>query len=234
MGSGKGGGGSQYTPEQLQQEQLYGQAYLQKYGDVAENWQGPAYEHYLRHGQGEGRIWGEELLGPKDNPFAGIDFGGGGGSSAADYAAEQERLREQERRIAGENERDRLYGDYMSAASSATDFINAQIKEEQANARLMGVDYKLSDEQKADRISNYFATIWSEGDQTRLENLFKEWGNAKGFEDWTITRGDASAYQPREGSEESIGTGTGLKPAITGQGQREDDELLGGASILGG
>lgn len=235
MGSGKGGGGGGYTPEQYQQEQLYGQAYLDKYADVAEGWQGPAYEHYLRHGQSEGRMWGEDLLGPKENPFAGIEFGGGGGGyDAAAAAAEQERLRQEERRIAGENERDRLYGDYMSAASSATDFINSQIKEEQANARLMGVDYNLSDEQKADRISNYFATIWSEGDQTRLENLFKEWGNAKGFEDWTITRGDASQYTPREGSEEGVGTATGIKPAITGQGQDEDEKMLGGASILGG
>ena len=231
---GKSGKGQNYTADQIQQETMFGQAYRDRYKDVAENWKGPAYEHYLRHGQAEGRMWGEEEDSGID--WSEIIWSGQPHESADDWAAEQERLREQERRIAGENERDRLYGDYMSAASSATDFINAQVKQEQANARLMGVDYKLSDEQKADRISDYFATIWSEGDQTRLEDLFKQWGNAKGFEDWTIRRGDASAFTPVEGSESGAGTSTGLpgRPSIAGQRPQDDENMLGVRSILGG
>lgn len=248
MGGGKGAPSTPaYNPAE-------GQAYLQRYPDVAQEGMDP-YTHYQRHGQGEGRYWGmgqqgglsyPGLIFPTDTGFFGGDWGmsggggGGGGSDMPSYeqqmADQQARLEAQEaerRRIEGENQRDALYANYLDAAGTATDYINKEIADEVANAQLLGIDYSITDEQKSTRISDYFATVWGEGQQQQLEALMGEWGNPKGFTDWTVTRGDASVYGEEQGAEETVGAGRGQKP----RGVLEEDEeaLLGGATaILGG
>ncbi len=169
------------------------------------------------------------------NMFAGMfeGAGAGGTSSGPSYAdqmaqqqAEYEQRLAEQRRAEGIAKRDSMYGNYLTAAGSATDYVNSQIDKERSNAALLGIDYNLDDAKKAERISNYFATVWGEGDQTQLEQAMSEWGNPSGFTDWTITRGDASAHQSADGGEETlVGTSQGKK--ILSGSLVDDDELLG-------
>lgn len=152
----------------------------------------------------------------------------------ADYQAQLQKQQAEAARTAGENDRDTLYSDYMSAAGSATDYINQQITQEQSNAALLGIDYQLDDAAKATRISDYFASIWGEGDQTRLQGLFDKWGNPEGFEDWTLERGDAGNVPGgTEGSEESVAGSKGRKPTLA-TGIDTADTTLGATTLLGG
>ena len=111
--------------------------------------------------------------------------------------------------------------------------MNAEIADEMAQAKLSGVDYDITDEQKQQRINNYFATIWGEGDQSRLESLIGEWGNPEGFEGFTVTRGDPSAYSTgTTGKEKTVAATKPIKPTIL---SGDEDTLLGGgATVLGG
>ena len=191
------------------------------------------YDEYLANG---GKASREEYYGanpgapgapPFSPDFPEFHYPGG---SADDYEAKLEAQRLKDLRTAGENDRDNLYSDYMSAAGSATDFINTQITQERANAALLGIDYDLTDEQKNTRISDYFASIWGEGDQSRLEGLFDKWGNPEGFEKFSIIRGDGSAVDGEENKSEIINTTTGTRPTLA----ENEEEVLGGLSILGG
>lgn len=171
---------------------------------------------------------------PPPDPFAfhfpeAPDYGALYAQQAADAAAAQQAAL----RKAGEQERDQLYADYLNAAGTATDFINTEIGREQANANLLGIDYGVTDDQKLTRISNYFASIWGEGDQSRLEGLFGQWGKPKGFDGFTLTRGNADAAEG--GSElpgdQGVATTQGTRPkkALTST----DEETLGNATVLG-
>jgi len=141
----------------------------------------------------------------------------------ADTLAEQQR---QAKIDAAVLERDNLYSSRMDAADAAVDFVNAQISQEQSNAALFNIDYKMSDELTAARINNYFATLWGEGDETQLANLMAEYGAPEGHQDFTVIRGDASAYESTVGSEEVVSTSSGTKPKAP-LGNEEDG--LGGA-----
>jgi len=157
---------------------------------------------------------------------SGVDFD-------AQMKQQQEALRQQEaerQRIAGQNQRDQLYAAYMDAAGSSTDYINSQINQEIANAKLLGIDYQMDDEIKTKRISDYFASVWGEGEQGQLEALMKQWGNPAGFKGFTITRGDASKVKGQAGGEEQVSAGVGQKPKILLQD--EEEQLLGGAQTL--
>ncbi len=163
---------------------------------------------------------------------------GGGVDFEAQMQAQQDMLAQQEaerRRIEGENQRDALYGSYMDAAGTATDYINQQVTEERANARLLGIDYQLDDEMKGQRISDYFASIWGEGQQQQLEALMGEWGNPKGFSGFAVTRGDAGNIKAEPGGEESVGTAKGLRPTVLDPNADAEEDVLGGVeTILGG
>lgn len=142
----------------------------------------------------------------------------------------QQQLADQERLI-GTQQRDELYSNYMSAAGTATDYITGEIADEQANARLLGIDYLITDEQKSQRISDYFASIWSEGDQQRLEGLIGKWGSPTGFSGYSVTRGDASKYAAKKGEEKTAAVSKGMKPTLATE---DEEETLGaGQTVLG-
>jgi len=152
------------------------------------------------------------------------------GPSYEDQLADQKALYDKQladqQRIQGLNDRDTLFGSYMDAAGTATDFISGEIDKERSNAALLGIDYEVTDEQKGSRISDYFATVWGEGDQTRLEGLIKQWGKPTGFTGFSVARGNGGAYSGVETSNETLATSQGLKPKTLAS---EDDEQPLGA-----
>ncbi len=124
--------------------------------------------------------------------------------------------------------RDQHISNYFSAANDATNYVSEKIASEKANAALMGVDYNMSDEIKGERISNYFSTLWSEGNQAELEGSFGEVG-AGGFEQ-TMWRGAGNETGPAEGSVGEEKTGGSIKPKPT---LIDEENTLGSTSILG-
>ena len=244
---GKGGGGSDYG--QMAYNNAFDAAQRgASYGSVESMFTGPNAQF------GEYGLAGFQAGGGQMPGAGGIHAGkpydffadamkgmhapsGGGVDFEAQMQAQQDMLAQQEaerQRIEGENSRDALYGQYMDAAGSATDYINQQIANEQANARLLGIDYQIDDEMKGTRISDYFASIWGEGQQQQLEALMGEWGKPAGFGGFTITRGDAGNIKGEPGGEESVGAGQGQRPTIVDPAAEEEDVLGGAATVLGG
>lgn len=240
MGGGKGGSSTpQYDP-------MEGQAYLNRNPDVYAAQMDP-WVHYQRHGQAEGRYWGldtpsffmpelpvweapEPVYEAPQQKQQQPDI-----PSYEEQMEDQQQLldeqqAEQERQL-GLSQRDELYTAYMDAAGSATDFINAEITDERANAALLGIDYNMTDEIKSQRISDYFATVWGEGQQSQLEGLIEAWGEPTGFDGFSIKRGNSDTYAPKEGSEKQVGKSQGVKPTIA---TAEEEDTLGTQSVLGG
>jgi hypothetical protein len=87
--------------------------------------------------------------------------------------------------------RDKAYSGYLNAAGQAADYVNNQIKGEQANAALLGINYDMNDAVKSQRINDHFASLWSEGDQASLDSYMKEFGNPEGFTGFSVKRGTA-------------------------------------------
>jgi hypothetical protein len=129
--------------------------------------------------------------------------------SAAQY---KQQLADQER-LAGVAKRDSLYSDYMTAASKATDYVNSEIQNEQANAKLFGLGYNVTDEQKTTRIQDYFSTIWGEGDHKALLSSMQTWGNPEGFTALPLERGTGKTYEVKPAKVETIATSQGMTPA---------------------
>jgi len=148
----------------------------------------------------------------------------------------EEQLAEQQRQM-GVQERDQLYSNYLTAAETAAAYVNDQIAQEQANAQLLGIDYTITDEQRQQRTSDYFASVWGAGDQARLETLINEYGAPEGFEDWLIVRGNAEGASPTtEASSTTVAVTRGepgtrrIPPTIL----TDEDNILGPpATILG-
>ena len=230
-GKGGGGGGAGSSVPGNYTASPEAEDYATRYPIYDAGWASTPEAHFERFGKAEGKTWG---ITPQQDPLAMLMemmAGGGGAPSGQDYGAELEAQREKDRITAGKNKRDAFYADYLTAAGSATDFINTQITEEQSNTNLLGIDYGITDEQKTTRINDYFASIWGEGEQSTLDGLMGEFGKPKGFSGYTVTRGDGSKVAGT-GSETSEGTSGGLRPAIAG-GPDEEDPLGAGSSILG-
>ena len=139
------------------------------------------------------------------------------------------RAAEQARRDAGIKRRDQLFSERLTNASLATDYITQQLNEEASTARLMGVDFNVSDEQKSSRTSDYFATLWGEGSERELEALIKEWGSPEGFTGtWDIVRGNAKnfANQAKPDTSATIATGKGVPRLATLATMGDEEEAL--------
>lgn len=223
MGKETGGGNNAPPPISAN-----GQAYLTANPDVANEplYANDPWGHFVDYGRGEGRAWEQPVV---EEPSGGSDpfdwmsalaHLDAVGRDAREKSAEayqlqiagQRQAQEKAQQEYGRGQTNDAYSNYVNASSSATDFINAQIEGERANAALLGTDYDVTDEQKTERISNYFATIWGEGDQARLEGLIGQYGNPSGFQGFQTKRGDGSKYVGTSTTETSEGTSTGLRP----------------------
>ena len=229
-GKGSGGGGAP------QYDKAEGAAYLERNPDVYKARMDP-WQHYQTYGRSEGREWGipqpespspfemySEQMASQSKQLA---------QAQSQAAAEAQKQQEALLRERGESDRDQLYSGYMDAANSATDNVNSEIADESSNARLLGVEYDITDDQKQQRIGDYFATLWGEGQQSQLEGLMDKWGKPKGFEGFSVARGDGSKYEgKKKGEKKSVSQSKGVKPKII-LDEEDDADMLGGSSILG-
>ena len=161
-------------------------------------------------------------------------------SARASELAALEQQREEDRITFGENQRDSYYNDYLSAANSATDYVNSTIASEQANADLLGIEYSITEEGKQERINNYFSSLWTEGDQSEIEKLFAEFGEVENFGGFTVTRGeDSAAESDALDRERTPTTSSGIRPTRGGAPSRRSiatgsNKTLGSLATLGG
>jgi hypothetical protein len=187
MGGGKGGQSQspQFAPAQSQADFDY----LQQNPDVAASGMNP-YWHYQMYGIHEGRQYGqpppsEESFG-MENPFEGL-FKQMEDQRQSEYA-EQQRLAEQaaeQQRIAeGRAHLDELFAGKLDAANRAKTEVEAQITNELAHAATHGLDYAVTDQERADRINNLFGDYWSEGQETDISNYTRDFGDSKHV--WTL------------------------------------------------
>lgn len=148
-------------------------------------------------------------------------------ASAAKKAAEEARI------AAGVQQTGDAYSNYLTAAGAAADYVNAEITSEQANADLLGIHYDMTDDMKSTRINDYFATIWSEGDQRTLDQLMQEFGEPEGFQGFSVVRGDGSVYADADadpGPGETSDASTGRRPTLIAP---EEEDTLDNTTILG-
>jgi hypothetical protein len=224
------GGSNTAAPAAFRPLSDEGRQYLLENPDVAAAGLDP-WDHFNTYGNlpGEERMWpgGLDVGGPsfQDQIDGAITaFGHQQSASQAAAAAAAGSIASQaakDRVTFGENERDALYTEYMNSANSATDYINSSINSERSNAALLGVKYDITDDQKSERISDYFASIWGEGDQQRLEGLFSEWGAVDGFTEFAITRGEDSTGESDTRTQNStLSTTGGNAPSNKGPGNR--------------
>ena len=211
-GSSKGGGG--YTSADA-----FNHGYGLKEGQVRmegmAGWD-PSMEGYDQVLSGYMQAHNEKVQGEHfKNMMA--DMAAGNANAASAYAAQQQAQEEamEEARLGGlRNKRDAMISGYMDAANDATSFVTDKIAGEKSNAAMMGVNYNMSDEIKNERISNYFSSIWSEGNQADLEGSFAEVG-AGGFEQ-SLWRGEGTEAGPAGSvGDQKAGGGITARPKKT-------------------
>lgn len=125
---------------------------------------------------------------------------------------------------------DDIMGGRSTAANSATEYVNAQITDEGANAALLGVDYSITDDQKSTRINDYFSTLWSQENEDTVTELAQIWGEDLARSG--VTRGSGETAGG-EGKSTKGGTTKGIKPKSLAT--TADENTLGGSNtLLGG
>lgn len=151
-----------------------------------------------------------------------------------DYTEMFEKQQELAKQAAGIRDRDMYYEQRMQAANDAINFIDADISQKMSRAKLMGVEYTISEGERVEMVNNYFSTIWSEAHETKLGTLMGEWGDPTGFTGgFQVTRGDASEYEPQDSVLTPISRTKGRKPGPAGSaltetvgGQRKQEQTL--------
>lgn len=227
MGGGKGGG-TDYN-------MVAGQQGYEQYGSGAPRVQA-GEEYYDPYMQGWDMAAGEAADAKRMNDIFASMMRGNAESASAFASAQSSQAAAaaqaaEEARLGGlRSKRDSMIGGYFDAANQATSFVTDKIAGEKANAALMSVDYNMSDDIKGERISNYFSTLWSEGNQAELEGSFSEVG-AGDFEQ-TLWRGEGTESGPAGSvGEQKAGGGITAKPTKTLID--DEDNQLGASSILG-
>jgi len=104
----------------------------------------------------------------------------------AEAKAEENRIKQ------GGKDLQSAFGGYMDASMEATDYVNNLIGQERSNAALLGINFNITDEQKAQRISDRFATIYGEDAWRQMQNLNDEFGDPENPLEFLIERGVAT------------------------------------------
>lgn len=127
--------------------------------------------------------------------------------------------------------RDDMFAERTMASESAVDYVNQQVSRERSNAALFGIDYNITDEQKAGRTSDYFSSIWNQDNETKLTGLFSEIGSPEGFTNFNVGLSDTATsgeVTPPPPQSTVVGTtqGTRRRTVLT------EEQPLGGSNTL--
>ena len=132
---------------------------------------------------------------------------------------------------------DQIWAERLEAVNSTIAEVDRRISDERSRADLLGVDFNVSEEGRAQRIGELFGTIWTDADEFRLNNLASQYGNPE-QDDKTraaIERGEIP-YEfefdvvgltpedrrvPRREREEKVGNS--LRDTVFGQGVSFED-----------
>lgn len=137
-----------------------------------------------------------------------------------DYGAMFQEAQDKADKAQGIRDMNQYYEQRSGAANDAIAFIEADEGSRKSRAALMGVDYSITDDEKATKINDYFASIWSDANELRLNELMTEWGDPAGFTGFAIQRGEATAAEPKEGSILTEAFSGGVRPGGGGGANR--------------
>jgi hypothetical protein len=126
-------------------------------------------------------------------------------------AAELAERRKEEYRQSRVSSRDAMISDRLSAEDAAVNYVNNQIDKERSNASLFGIDYKIDQSSKDKRISDYFSSVWGEGDESNLNSLFEEVGTPEGFGDFKLKRGTPAASPEENPTNKVVSSSSGIR-----------------------
>lgn len=160
--------------------------------------------------------------------FAGMGEAPGGahaptGPSAEDVAAAA--------KTKGVNDLGTAFGDYMTAAEDATKFVNEKISGDRSKAALLGMEFGITDEQKAKDINNRFAENFSAEQWTALQDLNTDFGDKENPLDFLVTRGVATGTDATTTSTTGATGRTGLAAGTSGS--LLDPEVAPATNLLG-
>lgn len=218
------GGKSQSGPSSMD-KQVY-----QQFSDAGSSGVGyyyggdPKYEEAAQQGY---------LAGEASRPAEMPDFSSMFANSQPDYdaiARSNAEAQAEAERVAGVGQVNQLYSSKFAAANAATEGVNTKMAEELGYARVGGADYNVTAEQKAERINNAFAGLWSSEQESQLADLEGKWGSADNA--WTsgIVRGLTPEDNSDAGEEgDSAGSSVGAK-RVLGASEEEEEETIGGAT----
>lgn len=135
---------------------------------------------------------------------------------------------EAERIAKGGTDLEAAYKEYMSAAETATNYVNNQINEERSRASLMGIAYAVNDEAKTERINNYFSELYSADEWTSLQDLNTNFGDPESPREFLVQRGiDTATADSEAAATTKKTTGTAATGFTT-------EDTLGTASLATG
>jgi len=121
---------------------------------------------------------------------------------AAEEAAAKAR-RDQER-ASGYGEIDNLYMSRLEAEETAMETVDQELINEESNARLRGVEFAVTEEQREARIQKRFEEFWGKEYEQRLGSLIQTWGRPemKDEERLAVEQGQAPvSWTPDRGLE---------------------------------
>jgi hypothetical protein len=147
------------------------------------------------------------------------------------FNEETERVkREQEAALLAQKKgiRDSMLAERLGYEEQAIDYVNSMIAQEQSNAALFGIDYKMDDEIKQNRINSYFATMWTDQQEQELGGMITEYGKPEGFSDFIAQRGSNFYSGRNQASRTMVNRSRGIKTP------EDFENILTGYMPLGG
>ena len=189
--TGKGGGGGGGSNAATWQQNAYNNAYTASKGgqpwDTIKGNTPADYVDIARAGYESGQPTSFHMPHMPNSAHSGSSV------QMPDYKAILAEQQAAAERLAGETEVKNWYNRKHESANAAADSINSLIASEAGHAAQYGLDYNITDEEKRERINNYFASLWSESDEKSLNDLIGKWGDQGITWDNGVERGE---YNP--------------------------------------
>jgi len=163
---------------------------------------------------------------PKEGQFYTLNEGGSWGMSDSIEGATNAYSSTGQSMAEGKEQRTGMIEAYTDIAGQATDNVMARVRNERANAALMGIDYDISQEVIDERIGGaMFQAGWTDKMQGDLTSVTDTWG-ADGFEQRYFATDKSTA---EGGAEQAATASPAAKPSAMGSTATALDEesLLG-------
>jgi hypothetical protein len=143
---------------------------------------------------------------------------------------------EQKRVVSEQNNLMSMVGQRQSQESAATSYVDKALKAEQSRAAVSGVEFAITPEQRAQRISDQLATLRTATDDQAILDLagkYSDFATKNGVPldgKFAVGLGKAPVDLTKKPSGSGSASSASLKPTVLGTGE---DEKLNNKTVLG-